>query len=108
MDLINVEPTVRVALLHCSVDTFSGAFFIVIFGLQKLRFSIAGASSQLPPIINCVILPLNGGIGLAKLLCVSAEYCEKNLPLLINLIDKNTNFLDRGLNDADAASSVHV
>ncbi|EXJ59922.1 condensin complex subunit 1 [Cladophialophora yegresii CBS 114405] len=65
---------------------------------------------------------------LAKLMCVSAEYCEKNLPLLItilerstdpivrsnavialgdmavcfnHLIDENTDFLYRRLNDAD-------
>ena len=65
---------------------------------------------------------------LAKLMCVSSEYCEKNLPLLItilersedpivrsnavialgdmavcfnHLIDENTDFLYRRLNDAD-------
>ena len=65
---------------------------------------------------------------LAKLMCVSAEYCEKNLPLLItimersedpivrsnavialgdmavcfnHLIDENTDFLYRRLNDDD-------
>ena len=65
---------------------------------------------------------------LAKLMCVSAEYCEKNLPLLItilersadpvvrsnavialgdmavcfnHLIDENTDFLYRRLNDGD-------
>ncbi|ETI25252.1 hypothetical protein G647_04626 [Cladophialophora carrionii CBS 160.54] len=65
---------------------------------------------------------------LAKLMCVSGEYCEKNLPLLItilerstdpivrsnavialgdmavcfnHLIDENTDFLYRRLNDAD-------
>ncbi|PKY07698.1 condensin complex component cnd1 [Aspergillus campestris IBT 28561] len=67
---------------------------------------------------------------LAKLMCVSAEYCEKNLPLLItimersedptvrsnavialgdmavcfnHLIDENTDFLYRRLNDDDAS-----
>ena len=67
---------------------------------------------------------------LAKLMCVSAEYCEKNLPLLItilersddpivrsnavialgdmavcfnHLIDENTDFLYRRLNDADGS-----
>ena len=67
---------------------------------------------------------------LAKLMCVSAEYCEKNLPLLItilerstdpivrsnavialgdmavcfnHLIDENTNFLYRRLNDEDGS-----
>lgn len=67
-------------------------------------------------------------ICMAKLMCVSSEYCEKNLPLLItimersedattrsnvvialgdmavcfnNLIDENTDFLYRRLNDAD-------
>ncbi|KAI9738238.1 MAG: Condensin complex subunit [Cirrosporium novae-zelandiae] len=66
---------------------------------------------------------------MAKLMCVSAEYCEKNLPLLItilersddpiirsnvvialgdmavcfnHLIDENTDFLYRRLNDDDA------
>ncbi|KAL2003578.1 hypothetical protein VTN02DRAFT_3244 [Thermoascus thermophilus] len=67
---------------------------------------------------------------MAKLMCVSAEYCEKNLPLLItimersddpivrsnavialgdmavcfnHLIDENTDFLYRRLNDDDAS-----
>lgn len=67
---------------------------------------------------------------MAKLMCVSAEYCEKNLPLLItimersedpivrsnavialgdmavsfnHLIDENTDFLYRRLNDGDAS-----
>lgn len=67
---------------------------------------------------------------IAKLMCVSAEYCEKNLPLLItimersedpivrsnavialgdmavcfnHLIDENTDFLYRRLNDEDAS-----
>jgi condensin complex subunit 1 len=67
---------------------------------------------------------------LAKLMCVSAEYCEKNLPLLItilersadpvvranavialgdmavcfnHLIDENTDFLYRRLNDGDGS-----
>lgn len=67
---------------------------------------------------------------MAKLMCVSAEYCEKNLPLLItimersedpivrsnavialgdmavcfnHLIDENTDFLYRRLNDEDAS-----
>lgn len=67
---------------------------------------------------------------MAKLMCVSAEYCEKNLPLLItimersedpivrsnavialgdmavsfnHLIDENTDFLYRRLNDSDAS-----
>jgi condensin complex subunit 1 len=67
---------------------------------------------------------------LAKLMCVSAEYCEKNLPLLItilersadpvvrsnavialgdmavcfnHLIDENTDFLYRRLNDEDGS-----
>lgn len=67
---------------------------------------------------------------LAKLMCVSGEYCEKNLPLLItilersddpvvrsnavialgdmavcfnHLIDENTDFLYRRLNDADGS-----
>ncbi|KAB8345860.1 hypothetical protein FH972_022915 [Carpinus fangiana] len=67
-------------------------------------------------------------ICMAKLMCVSSEYCEKNLPLLItilerskdattrsnvvialgdmavcfnNLIDENTDFLYRRLNDQD-------
>ena len=67
---------------------------------------------------------------LAKLMCVSSEYCEKNLPLLItilersddpivrsnavialgdmavcfnHLIDENTDFLYRRLNDADGS-----
>lgn len=67
---------------------------------------------------------------LAKLMCVSAEYCERNLPLLItilerstdpivrsnavialgdmavcfnHLIDSNTDFLYRRLNDPDAS-----
>lgn len=67
---------------------------------------------------------------MAKLMCVSAEYCEKNLPLLItimersedptvrsnavialgdmavcfnHLIDENTDFLYRRLNDNDAS-----
>jgi condensin complex subunit 1 len=67
---------------------------------------------------------------LAKLMCVSAEYCEKNLPLLItilerstdpitrsnavialgdmavcfnHLIDENTDFLYRRLNDPDGS-----
>ena len=67
---------------------------------------------------------------LAKLMCVSSEYCEKNLPLLItilersqnavtrsnvvialgdmavcfnHLIDENTDFLYRRLNDNDAS-----
>lgn len=67
---------------------------------------------------------------LAKLMCISAEYCEKNLPLLItimersedpivrsnavialgdmavcfnHLIDENTDFLYRRLNDDDAS-----
>ena len=53
MDLINVEPDSA----GCTLALFRG------YRLQKLRFSIAGASSQLPPIINCVILPLSGGIG---------------------------------------------
>ncbi|KAL4767422.1 armadillo-type protein [Aspergillus nidulans var. acristatus] len=69
-------------------------------------------------------------ICMAKLMCVSAEYCEKNLPLLItimersedpivrsnavialgdmavcfnHLIDENTDFLYRRLNDDDAS-----
>jgi condensin complex subunit 1 len=69
-------------------------------------------------------------ICIAKLMCVSAEYCEKNLPLLItimersedptvrsnavialgdmavcfnHLIDENTDFLYRRLNDKDAS-----
>ncbi|KAL4907613.1 hypothetical protein BDW74DRAFT_110980 [Aspergillus multicolor] len=69
-------------------------------------------------------------ICMAKLMCVSAEYCEKNLPLLItimersedpivrsnavialgdmavcfnHLIDENTDFLYRRLNDEDAS-----
>lgn len=69
-------------------------------------------------------------ICMAKLMCVSAEYCEKNLPLLItimersedptvrsnavialgdmavcfnHLIDENTDFLYRRLNDSDAS-----
>lgn len=69
-------------------------------------------------------------ICMAKLMCVSSEYCEKNLPLLItilerstdpitrsnvvialgdmavcfnNLIDENTDFLYRRLNDGDAS-----
>ena len=69
-------------------------------------------------------------ICLAKLMCVSSEYCEKNLPLLItilerskdpitrsnvvialgdmavcfnNLIDENTDFLYRRLSDEDAS-----
>lgn len=69
-------------------------------------------------------------ICLAKLMCVSAEYCEKNLPLLItilerskdpitrsnvvialgdmavcfnNLIDENTDFLYRRLSDRDTS-----
>ncbi|EED14144.1 condensin complex component cnd1 [Talaromyces stipitatus ATCC 10500] len=67
---------------------------------------------------------------MAKLMCVSSEYCEKNLPLLItimersedpivrsnavialgdmavcfnHLIDENTDFLYRRLNDGDAS-----
>ncbi|MCJ1415100.1 Condensin complex subunit [Xylographa parallela] len=67
---------------------------------------------------------------MAKLMCVSAEFCEKNLPLLItileksqdpisrsnvvialgdmavcfnHLIDENTDFLYRRLNDSDAS-----
>lgn len=67
---------------------------------------------------------------MAKLMCVSSEYCEKNLPLLItilershnavtrsnvvialgdmavcfnHLIDENTDFLYRRLNDSDAS-----
>ena len=67
---------------------------------------------------------------MAKLMCVSSEYCEQNLPLLItilersrdpitrsnvvialgdmavcfnHLIDENTDFLYRRLNDADAS-----
>ena len=67
---------------------------------------------------------------MAKLMCVSSEYCEKNLPLLItilersqnavtrsnvvialgdmavcfnHLIDENTDFLYRRLNDTDAS-----
>ncbi|KAL9100937.1 MAG: hypothetical protein Q9163_003752 [Psora crenata] len=67
---------------------------------------------------------------MAKLMCVSSEYCEKNLPLLItilershnavtrsnvvialgdmavcfnHLIDENTDFLYRRLNDVDAS-----
>ncbi|KAI9892603.1 MAG: Condensin complex subunit [Vezdaea aestivalis] len=67
---------------------------------------------------------------MAKLMCVSAEYCEQNLPLLItilerstdpvtrsnvvialgdmavcfnHLIDENTDFLYRRLNDSDAS-----
>jgi condensin complex subunit 1 len=69
-------------------------------------------------------------ICMAKLMCVSGEYCEKNLPLLItimersgdpivrsnavialgdmavcfnHLIDENTDFLYRRLNDGDAS-----
>lgn len=69
-------------------------------------------------------------ICMAKLMCVSSEYCENNLPLLItilerstdpitrsnvvialgdmavcfnNLIDENTDFLYRRLNDSDAS-----
>ena len=69
-------------------------------------------------------------ICMAKLMCVSSEYCEKNLPLLItilerskdpitrsnvvialgdmavcfnNLIDENTDFLYRRLNDNDVS-----
>lgn len=69
-------------------------------------------------------------ICMAKLMCVSSEYCEKNLPLLItilerskdpitrsnvvialgdmavcfnNLIDENTDFLYRRLNDDDVS-----
>ena len=67
---------------------------------------------------------------MAKLMCISSEYCEKNLPLLItilershnavtrsnvvialgdmavcfnHLIDENTDFLYRRLNDSDAS-----
>ncbi|KAJ5594535.1 uncharacterized protein N7459_000743 [Penicillium hispanicum] len=71
-----------------------------------------------------------GTLCMAKLMCVSSEYCEKNLPLLItimersedpivrsnavialgdmavcfnHLIDENTDFLYRRLNDDDAS-----
>ncbi|OQV08061.1 hypothetical protein CLAIMM_12387 [Cladophialophora immunda] len=72
---------------------------------------------------------------LAKLMCVSSEYCEKNLPLLItilersmdpivrsnavialgdmavcfnHLIDENTDFLYRRLNDGDETLVVNL
>ncbi|KAL4805256.1 armadillo-type protein [Aspergillus unguis] len=75
-------------------------------------------------------LQASATICMAKLMCVSAEYCEKNLPLLItimersedpivrsnavialgdmavcfnHLIDENTDFLYRRLNDEDAS-----
>ncbi|RMZ86310.1 hypothetical protein DV736_g6465, partial [Chaetothyriales sp. CBS 134916] len=74
------------------------------------------------------ILQSQATLCLAKLMCVSSEYCEKNLPLLItilersndpivrsnavialgdmavcfnHLIDENTDFLYRRLNDSD-------
>lgn len=107
---------------------------------RELLFGEASLLSNYGPLVTEIcanntqygdkLLQEQATLALAKLMCVSAEYCEKNLPLLItilerstdpvtrsntvialgdmavcfnHLIDENTDFLYRRLNDPDAS-----
>ena len=105
----------------------------LLFGANSLLANFGPLVSEIcanSSLYNDKDLQATATLCMAKLMCVSAEYCEKNLPLLItilerstdpvvrsnavialgdmavcfnHLIDENTDFLYRRLNDSDAS-----